>query len=107
MDSFNDSWPHPDDGLCSRDNMAKAGFFYQGFSDHVKCFVCSLKLNDWNPQNDNPWLLHKQLSNKCPFARLAKEEKELTVEQWLDVYNTQIITLLDTKYQKLKEGVCS
>ena len=47
------------------DEMADAGFFYQGHSDLVECIYCGIMLDQWLPY-DNPFLEHLRLAPKCP-----------------------------------------
>ena len=46
--------------------IAKAGFFYTGKADCVRCFWCSLGLNCWDP-GDDPWREHARFSPRCPW----------------------------------------
>lgn len=95
-------WPHPDDSRCSAANMAKAGFYYKGFKDQVKCFCCHIKLEGWTVEEDDPWQKH---SCVCYFGKLGKPEEDLNVEQWIDVFCNQAINLLDLKLNKLNENL--
>lgn len=97
-DSFGSTWPHG--GLCSPANMAKAGFYYTGQSDSVKCFTCRVKLENWKPEVDDPWTKHKDLSPDCCFAQLGKEEELLTVEELCDVMCARAINRIDHKFNK-------
>ncbi|XP_037078834.1 baculoviral IAP repeat-containing protein 2-like [Pollicipes pollicipes] len=51
--------------------LAEAGFFYAGVSDHVKCFHCDGGLRNWVP-GDNPWTEHARWFSRCGFVRLVK-----------------------------------
>lgn len=96
------NWPH-DEGrgnkLISKENMAKAGFYYTGRTDCVKCFVCQIKLNQWEP-DDIIWDKHIEISPNCLFAKLRKEEGQLTVEEWLDIMCNRDINKLDHYLKK-------
>lgn len=46
--------------------MAKAGFYYTGTEDRVKCLFCSIEFGSWD-RDDDPLEKHKQLSPRCPF----------------------------------------
>lgn len=83
--------------------MARAGFFYAGYSDCVKCFVCHIRLNDWNPENDNPMTKHRECAPNCMFASFGKPEAELTVEEWCDVMCAKAINNLDQKFMQLSK----
>lgn len=63
IESFSD-WPC---GLSqTKEDMAKAGFFYTGISDKVICFSCGLKLNQWQP-TDEPLAEHAKHLGTCEF----------------------------------------
>lgn len=48
--------------------MARAGFYYQGMSDNVKCEFCSLELSRWEP-GDDPLVKHELESPRCQFIK--------------------------------------
>jgi len=54
-------------------SMAKAGFFYEQYSDWVTCHFCGLILREWLP-NDCPWEQHIQWNENCKFILLFKGE---------------------------------
>lgn len=65
LDSFRE-WPthlkqQPDD-------LVKAGFYYYGIRDMVKCFFCNGGLSDWDP-NDVPIEEHARWYPKCSYLR--------------------------------------
>ncbi|XP_071160548.1 baculoviral IAP repeat-containing protein 7-like [Mytilus edulis] len=49
-------------------DMASAGFFYTGTSDHCRCFFCGGGLRNWEPV-DQPWEEHAHWYPECPFVR--------------------------------------
>ena len=53
--------------------MAKAGFYYVGAQDHVKCFYCGGGLRNWEARDD-PWVEHARWFPKCTFVVLNKGE---------------------------------
>ncbi|XP_023348554.1 putative inhibitor of apoptosis [Eurytemora carolleeae] len=70
FNTFND-WPI---GLNQKPGaMAKAGFFYTGFSDKVTCFYCNGGLCGWEPQDD-PMEEHIKSFPDCQFIELTKKE---------------------------------
>jgi len=70
MKSF-DGWPP---GLAQRPlQLASAGFFYMGMSDHVKCFCCNGALRNWEPKDD-PWVEHARWFSRCNFLLSVKGE---------------------------------
>ncbi|KAK3577417.1 hypothetical protein CHS0354_032263 [Potamilus streckersoni] len=46
--------------------LAKAGLFYMGQGDRVKCFWCGGELYDWEP-HDDPWEEHAKWFPACGF----------------------------------------
>uniref|UniRef100_A0A8C8ZD62 Baculoviral IAP repeat containing 2 n=1 Tax=Prolemur simus TaxID=1328070 RepID=A0A8C8ZD62_PROSS len=52
----------------SERSLARAGFYYMGVNDKVKCFCCGLMLDNWK-QGDNPIEKHKQLYPSCSFIQ--------------------------------------
>ncbi len=56
--------------MPSKECLARAGFWYTGFSDRVSCYVCKLKLHNWKPLDD-PYLEHLRLSPHCSYMRIS------------------------------------
>ncbi|XP_054448227.1 baculoviral IAP repeat-containing protein 3 [Pteronotus mesoamericanus] len=52
----------------SERSLARAGFYYTGVNDKVKCFCCGLMLDNWK-QGDNPIEKHKKLYPSCTFVQ--------------------------------------
>ncbi|NWW04492.1 BIR protein, partial [Oreocharis arfaki] len=52
----------------SERSLARAGFYYTGVQDKVKCFSCGLTLDNWQP-GDNAIEKHKQLYPSCSFVQ--------------------------------------
>ncbi|XP_051947914.1 baculoviral IAP repeat-containing protein 7-like isoform X1 [Xyrauchen texanus] len=48
------------------DSLARAGFFYTGHSDNVKCFFCDGGLRNWEP-GDDPWQEHAKWFPQCEY----------------------------------------
>ncbi|XP_039591508.1 baculoviral IAP repeat-containing protein 7 isoform X2 [Polypterus senegalus] len=46
--------------------LARAGFFYTGHSDNVKCFYCDGGLRNWE-EGDDPWREHAKWFPRCEF----------------------------------------
>jgi len=49
-------------------DLAKAGFYYFGIKDMVKCFFCNGGLKNWD-HNDDPFEDHVRWFPKCQFIR--------------------------------------
>ena len=64
--SFNDAWPHS--GKLSKEQIAKAGLYYEGPKDKVVCAFCKVDLEGWE-DSDDPYTEHKNLdASGCPFV---------------------------------------
>ncbi|KAL3881541.1 hypothetical protein ACJMK2_027973 [Sinanodonta woodiana] len=53
------------------DQLAKAGFFYAGISDHVKCFYCDGGLRNFDAKDD-PWVEHAKYYPTCRYLLQSK-----------------------------------
>ncbi|XP_054826098.1 baculoviral IAP repeat-containing protein 5.1-like [Eublepharis macularius] len=85
-------WPFKENGRCTPENMAKAGFIHcpnasdpdvgKSTLDVAKCFFCLTELEGWEPDHD-PWLEHtKRSKDTCGFLTLSKNVDDLTVEEY-------------------------
>nr|BDW09890.1 MAG: baculoviral IAP repeat-containing protein [Marsupenaeus japonicus pemonivirus] len=64
-----DKWP---DRVTQRpEDLAEAGFFYCGLSDHVRCFHCGNGLRNWE-KDDIPWNEHAKWYPECNFVIIKK-----------------------------------
>uniref|UniRef100_A0A7N9DD78 Baculoviral IAP repeat containing 2 n=1 Tax=Macaca fascicularis TaxID=9541 RepID=A0A7N9DD78_MACFA len=52
----------------SERSLARAGFYYTGVNDKVKCFCCGLMLDNWK-RGDSPVEKHKKLYPSCRFVQ--------------------------------------
>ncbi|KAM4797189.1 baculoviral IAP repeat-containing protein 2 [Rhinophrynus dorsalis] len=60
----------PNNVPVSERSLAKAGFYYTGTEDKVKCFNCGLMLDNWK-KGDNAFEKHKKLYPSCSFIQNA------------------------------------
>ncbi|TNN33744.1 Baculoviral IAP repeat-containing protein 7-B [Liparis tanakae] len=56
----------PSEASVQPDVLARAGFFYTGHGDNVKCFHCDGGLRNWEP-GDDPWQEHAKWFPRCEF----------------------------------------
>ncbi len=56
--------------MPSKESLARAGFWYSGYSDRVECYDCKLKLHSWQP-SDDPYLEHLRMSPDCSYMRIT------------------------------------
>ncbi|KAJ6222442.1 hypothetical protein RDWZM_000987 [Blomia tropicalis] len=92
-------------GNCTKDKMAKAGFFKVGKEDNdeVRCFVCLNVFEHWD-RGDDPFKEHGSLYPDCHFAILQKEQADFTVEDWIRIMNQRKIILNELRIKmKLNE----
>ncbi|CAF2725288.1 unnamed protein product [Rotaria sp. Silwood2] len=52
----------------SIDDLVKAGFFYTGVRNIVRCFYCNGSLQNWS-ENDNPLIEHIRWFPHCAYAK--------------------------------------
>jgi len=64
LDTFTGLWPRTS-AVQPRD-LAKAGFYYMGVDDVVRCAFCLISLRSWEP-GDVPLSEHSKHSPNCPF----------------------------------------
>ncbi|XP_052045110.1 baculoviral IAP repeat-containing protein 3 isoform X1 [Apodemus sylvaticus] len=60
----------------SERSLARAGFYYTGVNDKVKCFCCGLKLDNWK-QGDSPVEKHRKLYPSCSFVQTLNPANSL------------------------------
>lgn len=53
------------------EQLARAGFYYVGRSDDVKCFCCDGGLRCWE-SGDDPWVEHAKWFPRCEYLLLAR-----------------------------------
>lgn len=54
--------------------LAEAGFFYCGLSDHVRCFHCGNGLRNWE-KDDDPWEEHARWYPECNYVLVKKGQE--------------------------------
>jgi len=59
-------WPHQTSPSSAI--MIEAGFFCCNVGDRVICLYCNLICQQWVPNTDDPWEVHKTLSPQCPYV---------------------------------------
>ncbi|XP_048348256.1 baculoviral IAP repeat-containing protein 2 [Sphaerodactylus townsendi] len=60
----------------SERSLARAGFYYIGLKDKVKCYSCGLMLDNWK-KGDSALDKHKQLYPSCSFVQSLASAKSL------------------------------
>jgi len=85
----------PKDLLVDLPLLAKAGFFYTGYKDRVKCFVCSNCVEHWTP-NDGPKDAHWHQSNCALIKGEEGGNYPLTCDIWKIRCNSASSNLAET-----------
>jgi hypothetical protein len=71
-------WPHRTSPSSSQ--MVEAGFLNCNVGDRVMCLYCNIICQQWIPNTDDPWNVHKTLSPKCPFVvALTKRQETVSI----------------------------
>ena len=63
-----------------KENLAKAGLYYLGIADQVKCAFCNGILQNWEP-TDDPMAEHRKFFPNCAFLRDARIAGNVTIEE--------------------------
>jgi len=50
------------------DKLARAGFYYTGIQDKVKCLYCPIEIEYWG-KDDDPYIEHKLISPQCQYFK--------------------------------------
>ena len=74
LESFKNKWPNRVNYITP-ESLASAGFFYNGPSDHVRCYHCGYGLRNWE-MGDIPLELHALWYPTCGFI-LGKEIEKI------------------------------
>ena len=61
----------------SKQNLARAGFYYTGEGDKVTCFACKLSLSTWEP-TDDVWIEHQKWTTTCPYLKIVGNKGDTT-----------------------------
>lgn len=67
-------WPHRTSPSSAQ--MIEAGFFNCNVGDRVICLYCNLICQQWTPNVDNPWEIHKALSPTCPYVVATVKQQQ-------------------------------
>ena len=95
LESFKSSWPT--NLTQTPENLSSAGFFYDGYSDNVKCFFCDGGLCNWESEDD-PWTEHARWFPNCGFLKQVRGSKYIQKVQDIGV-NGGPVTLGNEGFQ--------
>lgn len=59
-------------------SLAKAGFYYTGNSDKVRCFACGVGVMSWD-LGDDAWKEHARWSGNCVFLKMTGHDTGITL----------------------------
>ena len=71
VNTYANKWPSYLDQ--TPENMANAGFLYEGFEDYTRCFHCGCVLNKWMV-GDDPYVEHAGWFPECAYLISVKGE---------------------------------
>lgn len=74
-----EKWPHKYEAP-TKEEISKAGFFYTGQEDKVRCFFCNLGLRDWE-KNDDPITEHRSNNRTCSFIMQIYQQQQEQQQQ--------------------------
>lgn len=57
----------PSNAAVNPERLAKGGFYYTGQALEVQCFLCGVRISDWN-YGDQAMVRHRQAAPSCPFV---------------------------------------
>ncbi|XP_064455124.1 baculoviral IAP repeat-containing protein 5-like [Ornithodoros turicata] len=80
------SWPFAEGSKCTKENMARAGFYLcptASETDLTRCYVCFREMMGWEP-DDDPIKEHARSTN-CLLLQLEKTEDQLTLRDVLNL----------------------
>ncbi|CAF0754876.1 unnamed protein product [Adineta ricciae] len=102
------TWPAK--SMPSVEDLVKAGFFYTGQQNIVKCFHCDGSLEKWGA-NDNPLIEHvrrfpcclyaKQLAGDQLYNRIRQAQNDLTAQTHMQISSTTGRTQLEIPNEAL------
>ncbi|XP_053281532.1 baculoviral IAP repeat-containing protein 7 [Pleuronectes platessa] len=67
----------PTEASIQPDILTRAGFFYTGHGDNVKCFYCDGGLRNWEP-GDDPWQEHAKWFPRCEFLIQSRGQEYIS-----------------------------
>ncbi|XP_051878338.1 E3 ubiquitin-protein ligase XIAP-like isoform X2 [Pristis pectinata] len=67
----------PSDVPVCETTLARAGFFYTGYKDQVKCFSCGGTIENWQ-HGDSAVRKHRQLFPTCPFINGLRVNEQVS-----------------------------
>ncbi|XP_063819963.1 baculoviral IAP repeat-containing protein 1-like [Pseudophryne corroboree] len=79
----------PPDANVQPAALARAGLFYTGISDTVRCYVCNISIYAFEPGED-AWTEHLKHSPKCEFLQKRREIKPKDMETARDADNQHL-----------------
>uniref|UniRef100_A0A8C8W2R6 Baculoviral IAP repeat-containing protein 1 n=1 Tax=Peromyscus maniculatus bairdii TaxID=230844 RepID=A0A8C8W2R6_PERMB len=91
LDTFKD-WPHESPGAVEA--LVRAGLFYTGKNDTVRCFSCGGCMSKWE-EGDDPLKDHTKFFPNCVFLQNLKSSAE-EIPAFQSHYTLPEVTVMDT-----------
>ncbi|NXG01230.1 BIR7B protein, partial [Sakesphorus luctuosus] len=83
------NWPQ--NSHISPEQLARAGFFYTGRGDVVRCFYCDGGVSSWS-FGDDPWREHAKWHPECEFLLQSKGRQFVSTAQ--ETFSTTLLAPL-------------
>uniref|UniRef100_A0A8C6WKQ6 RING-type E3 ubiquitin transferase n=1 Tax=Neogobius melanostomus TaxID=47308 RepID=A0A8C6WKQ6_9GOBI len=90
----------PTEASVQPDVLARAGFFYTGHGDNVKCFFCDGGLRNWEP-GDDPWQEHAKWFPRCEFLIQSRGQDYISNIQDAHFHLGQTVVTRDPSPEEL------
>lgn len=95
----NMTWPDFKSDFVTKEDLAKAGFYYYGIKDRAVCFYCGVIIGMWE-SGDIPIVEHALFSNKCLYLLVNKSKVSEESPEEGEVEKTNLCTICMDKERK-------
>lgn len=91
-------WPL---SFISAKQMSKAGFYYYGKQDNVKCEFCSIELGYWQ-RGEDPTDEHKKKSPHCAYFKENEGKYYYTMFELWKIIRWHLVTIYKLAFHSIK-----
>lgn len=91
-----DDWPTS--MAQTPEQMAEAGFVYNGVGDKTFCFYCGGGLKNWE-RTDDPWREHALWYRHCGYLRLVKGDEYVDSQRCESSSSSSSSTIVDVQHE--------
>lgn len=79
-------WPHRT--IPSSAQMIEAGFFSCNVGDRVICLYCNLICQQWTPNTNDPYEIHRTFSPRCPYVMSMLKHQSIVAVSTINEYSS-------------------